>query len=538
MARLPFGLTRTQAGAAAAGAAVIVAVAAFLIVHAVTGASIGARLEASNLKRVKILEPVVIVFDRPVDRKGVSVTASPATAVKLAWSGVRLQVQPVGGWKASSRYTLALGKVHDAAHNATLVGWRGTFTTQPNVGVAAYEVDGQPVVGGQGKMTPASTLSVVFTVPMRAGTATISLGGQPVSPVTWNPAGTIATFTDPKMAPFQAATLSVARTAVSAKGDQIADPGQVSLQVMGLEPANSTTGVTPGFRTKTPVEVVVENSGPSRPQTGLQNADMVFEYISEYSITRMTAIYFNNPPPLVGPVRSCRMINPYLDYAFDGVFMCSGASVGTLHYLFGGDGLPLVPGIINDFDNGNHFFRVGFKYAPHNLYTDAARILRFRREWSPGHAPTFTVDPPHPDSKVGDPAPAPTVGLHFVTYGYDAATGQYLRFDHGTPFIDDGTGKQLHVKNVILMRVPFHYTNWIEDENGGAHSVWYSMLGSGPADIYSDGKVIHATWHMGLAAESYFQNHNPIYFTDAQGNVIRLNTGLSWIHVLGVGQTQ
>ncbi|MGH7777009.1 MAG: DUF3048 domain-containing protein [Candidatus Dormibacterales bacterium] len=538
MVHLPIRLSRTQAIGAAAGAAAIVVAAVLLVVHVVLGASLGAKLEASNLARVKILEPVVIVFDQPVDPRGVSVTASPATPLKLSWSGQRLVVAAAGHWQPSQRYTLALDKVLTRSHRASLTGWKGTFTTQPDVAVAAYEVDGKPVAAGTAGMTSASTLSVVFTQPMRTSSVSVNLGGRPVTSLSWSAQDTVATFAEPTLAPFQTTTLGVSRTAVSAKGDEIADPGQVSLQVMGLEPANSTTGVTAGFQTKTPVEIVVENSGAARPQTGLQNADIVYEYISEYSITRMTAIYFNNVPPLVGPVRSCRMINPYLDYSFDGVFMCSGASVGTLHYLFGGNGLPLVPGIINDFDNGNHFFRVGFKYAPHNLYTDSARILRFRREWSPGHSPTFVVDPPHPDSGAGVSAPAPSVPLHFVTYHYDPASQQYLRFDHGAPFVDAGTGRQLHVKNVIILHVPFHYTNWIEDENGGAHSVWYSMLGSGPADIYSDGKVIHVTWHMGSSTESYFHNHNPVYFTDAQGNVVRLNTGLTWVHLLGVGQTQ
>jgi hypothetical protein len=154
----------------------------------------------------------------------------------------------------------------------------------------------------------------------------------------------------------------------------------------------------------------------------------------------------------------------------------------------------------------------------------------------PQPAGGYAVDPPHGDVAAGAPADPPQVPLHGVTYGYDGGSGQYLRFDHGAAFVDQLTGQQLHVKNVVLVHVPFHDAGWVEDDNGGAHSVWYDMLGSGPAEVYSDGLVVHATWHMGAAGQSYFDNHTPVWFTDEAGQVLELNTGLTWIHVLGNGQ--
>ncbi|MGH7903710.1 MAG: DUF3048 domain-containing protein [Candidatus Dormibacteraceae bacterium] len=540
MSHLPLRPSRRQTMAGAAVVAVAAVLAAVLITRAMLSPAIHARLEGGDLGRVRPTQSLVIQFDQPMDLAGARVAVTPATATSLSGSGRRLTVTPSSHWRPGQRYTLRLAPTRDASHSATLSGWRGNFTTLPEVAVAGLEVDGKPVTSARREMTPASGLSLVFTAPMRTGSVSVTVNTLAVTALAWSPDRTTVTFADSRVVPGQVAAIQIGKGAISAKGDPLADPGHLRLEVVGLEPANSTTGVTPGFKTKIPMEVVVENSGPARPQSGLQNADMVYEYISEYSITRMTAIYFNDIPPLIGPVRSCRMINPYLDYAYDGLFMCSGASVGTLHYMFGDrQSLPVVPGVINDFDTGNHFFRSGINFAPHNLFTDRARVLRFRREWAGApHARTFSVDPPHPDVVAGDPAPPPGVPLHGVSYQYDAAGRQYLRSDHGTPFIDAATGRQLRVKNVVLLHVPFHYTDWIEDENGGAHSVWYSMLGSGPADIYSDGRVVHATWHMGSSpSEWYYDNHTPVYFTDAQGGVIRLNTGLTWIHVLGDGQS-
>jgi hypothetical protein len=78
---------------------------------------------------------------------------------------------------------------------------------------------------------------------------------------------------------------------------------------------------------------------------------------------------------------------------------------------------------------------------------------------------------------------------------------------------------------------------WIEDENGGAGSVWYDMTGAGQAEIFSDGKLVNGTWHMGPQGANYWDLNQPMWFTDEKGNVIELNTGLTWIHVVGNGQT-
>jgi hypothetical protein len=295
----------------------------------------------------------------------------------------------------------------------------------------------------------------------------------------------------------------------------------------GIEPANTFGGVTANFQPKTPLQIIVENSGPARPQDGLQQADMVFEYISEYSITRMTAVYFNNPAPLIGPVRSCRLINIPLDQAFKAAVMCSGVSPGTDARIRATTNPPLHI-LTNDHDRGSHFFRVNFNFAPHNLFTDAARAMRWRAEAAIA-APDYSIDAPHTDVVYGSPGAAPTVPLHGVTYSYDQGSKTYLRVDEGSPFVDGQSHRQLQVKNVILMHVDYQVMNYVEDESGGAHSIFYQMTGSGPAEIYSDGSMIQATWHMDV--------NTPVYFTDAQGNVIRLNTGLTWIHVLGNGQT-
>ncbi|HKA48305.1 MAG TPA: DUF3048 domain-containing protein, partial [Candidatus Dormibacteraeota bacterium] len=163
---------------------------------------------------------------------------------------------------------------------------------------AQFVVDGQPVTG-TAPVTPRSHLVLKLKRPMRPDWLTVFLDGQPVprAALAWADQRTSLEISLAGLTPDHSVTFDVA-AAVRAP---FQDPGPLQVRMLVTVPSNTSTGVGPGFKPKTPIEVVVENSGPARPQAGLQDADIVYEYISEYSITRMTAIYFNRIPDLVGP---------------------------------------------------------------------------------------------------------------------------------------------------------------------------------------------------------------------------------------------
>jgi hypothetical protein len=534
----PLGLVRPDllAVGAMALAAVLAGVSVALFLTAAPPAP-SAHLVAGKLKYVPLDQPVTLAFSRGVDLRLTKVQVTPHTPFTLSHSATSLVIAPAPNWKPSSRYTIALGSVPDAKHQATLKGFHAVFNTEPLVGVAAWTVDGQPA-SGRVLSSPRPSVTAVFTDPMKTATVQFTLNGAflPASDVSWNKATEATVTLQQVLVPYHDAVLGVASTGVDQRGDPMTGPAQVTLAPLALEPANTTTGIGPGFKWQTPLLIVIENSGPARPQYGLQNADMVFEYLSEYGITRMTTVFFNQVSPTLRPVRSCRMINLYLDWAFKGDHMCSGTSAGTYGWFMGNHNNPIAPGAINDVDQHGYFFRCGADDAPHNLCVSAATAQRLRQNWSQ-NGEQYEVDPPHPDATFGSAAPAPDVGQHCVSYTYDAASQQYLRFDHGTPFIDAGTGQQVHVKNVVVMNVNEHFAGWVEDENGGAGSVWYEMIGSGPAQIWSDGRMVNATWHLGdnlgVPVDNYWQNNEAPYFTDGNGNVIELNSGLTWVHVIG-----
>ena len=505
--------------------------------------SISASIAKTSTGYVRLNEPVVVNFNQKIDAKSVRLAIDPSTEVTIQAKSNRVLVSPLKAWLPGQTYSLSLKSVKTSDHSLSLKNWKGRFETQPRVGIAGFLVDGKPVNLAAGAppttIGPLARVTIDFTAAMSTASAQPTINDQPVpaGSFTWAADGKSVEITGSYL-PFQVYRFGVGGQPVTVTGDVASDLTPLATTVRGLEPSNSSSQVPAGFETVPAMLVVIDNAGQARPQSGLQAADIAWEYISEYNISRFTLTFFNAPPAEIGPVRSCRMINPFLSDALHGVTMCSGASDGTLRYLWGTFGSAGIPVIINDYDTGNHFFRVGFKSAPHNVFTDAGRVARARQEFAGMGGGNYSVDSAHPDSAAGTPADPPSIPLQGVTYSFDGGCSCYRPFDHGSPRVDAGAGgAQLAVKNVVLMHVPFGPAGWVEDVNGGAGSIRYAMNGSGPAEVWSNGRLVHATWHQGADGQDYSQNlTQPVYFTDESGSLLRLNTGLTWVHVVGNGQ--
>src|SRR6056297_3045109 len=57
---------------------------------------------------------------------------------------------------------------------------------------------------------------------------------------------------------------------------------------------------------KRAVAVSIENSPAARPQSGLEKAEIVYEFMLEGGITRFLAIFWPKVPKKIGPIRSAR----------------------------------------------------------------------------------------------------------------------------------------------------------------------------------------------------------------------------------------
>src|SRR5690625_1142631 len=114
------------------------------------------------------------------------------------------------------------------------------------------------------------------------------------------------------------------------------------------------------------VAIMVNNHPQARPQSGLHEADIVFELLAEGNITRFLALYHSSLPERVGPVRSAREYYFRLAEAYDAIYVYHGAAT-FIDQMIREEGIDFLNGAHYDNDK-QLFIRETFRVAPHNSY--------------------------------------------------------------------------------------------------------------------------------------------------------------------------
>lgn len=272
-----------------------------------------------------------------------------------------------------------------------------------------------------------------------------------------------------------------------------------------------------GTNLKPVTAVMIENSPEARPQSGLKDASVIFEAISEGGITRFSALYQDTAPDYIGPVRSVRPY--YLDWIwpFDASIAHVGGSPQALNEI-----RSLGIKDLDQFANSGAYERINSRFAPHNVYTSIPKLNSLQQAKGFTSA-NFDGFPRKVESKMATPT-ARVVNLNIssvrynVQYIYDAATNSYMRSEGGQPHKDLRSGAQLSPKVVvaIVMNRSMH--------SDGQHTQ-YTTTGTGAMYVYQDGGVTQGTWLKDSRQAQW-------KFTDAAGKVLTFNSGQTWISMI------
>src|SRR5437773_6512084 len=300
----------------------------------------------------------------------------------------------------------------------------------------------------------------------------------------------------------------------------------MSVALVGLAGCGSSGPATP---TPTPSRlgpamVQIDRWLRARPQAGLQQADVVYEYLAEGGITRMTVIYFKpSGSQRIEPVRSARPVTIRLWHAYHGVIFYSGANVHVLQQIQSQN----IPALTEGTDGGAYFSRDPSRRAPHNLFTDGDRLAQGLKK----SAPRITYQLPSAGTPAASPAPAVAnrvvfsqTNAHRVTY--TASNGTYAYGTETGPLIDKNTGQPIKPVNVILIQVAHHDAGFTDLL--GAPAADFDLQGTGPADVFSKGHRYTATWDLTNA-------ELPRKIVGADGKPMHLPSGLTWIHLVDPG---
>lgn len=277
--------------------------------------------------------------------------------------------------------------------------------------------------------------------------------------------------------------------------------------------------------------VIIENHVVSRPQSGVNEAELVYEALAEGGITRLTAFYWRNTPQIVGPIRSLRKY--FLDwiselddppFLHDGYAASDNPDADALGYLkrYAMKSLPV-------YWTRRITWRDSSRIAPHNEY--ASTLEAWQEAEKAGIVnPNFSSwkFKEDEDPKIYEQLKQ-SIQINWggwgendysVVWHYEPTKNVYLR-EHlvSGKMVDRVTGQQIQAKNIAIM-----YAR-VALANDGSARIVYQTLGENRAQIIYDGTVIEGSWRKD---DRLLRTR----FYDGQGQEIEWNRGPIWIEVV------
>jgi len=383
------------------------------------------------------------------------------------------------------------------------------------------------IMGVHRQHGPISTgLSAVFAAVLMLVISACTTGGEFINP-------------DPPTAQGLTETAAVQETEIqsaqSAADTEESPP--VAVQVFPeINPLTGLTASSPALLNRRPVIVKVQNLPRPRLQWGVSEADLVYEYYTEFGTTRFAAIFYGNSPAMVAPIRSARWMDMHLVRMYEGVLVFGSAYRELLEALldseFGERALiehpNTCPAICRYDPNGKNY-----------LMTDLTALddylIRLGIDNSRPDLDSMIFDQAVPGG--GDPAQQLFAKFSAVVYNrwdYDPASGRYLRFsdiqnarsiseEQYEALIDQSSGRQIAVENVVMILA--EYELLIQTETSEVFDV--ALFGSGMAYLARDGRLYNVRWERPDA-------NSPLRLFGQDGAPFPFKPGQTWFEVMGL----
>ncbi|MBO1911003.1 DUF3048 domain-containing protein, partial [Microvirga sp. 3-52] len=240
------------------------------------------------------------------------------------------------------------------------------------------------------------------------------------------------------------------------------------------------------------VAVTINNHPLARPQSGLSEADIVYELITEGNVTRLLALFQSELPEQIGPVRSAR------DYF---IHMAKGLDAFYVAHGYSPDALALLNSGYVDHVNGMHYDGTLFKRstdrkAPHNSYISSDSIKTAEETTNSSmeinKIPSLSFHESIESAKIGDSTSSFVVqnGTHpnfTSTYSYQEENGTYDRTVNGMLTIDKTNDEPIALSNVLVFEA-VHQTI----DNEGRQAI--DLESGGKALLFQAGIVKEIEW--------------------------------------------
>lgn len=327
------------------------------------------------------------------------------------------------------------------------------------------------------------------------------------------------------------------------------------------------------WETRRPLTVMIENHSDSRPQSGLQNADIVYEAVAEGGITRFMGIFYCDAVKMsankydLGPVRSARsyfveIASEYSDYPLYthvGGANCSapkdpvtGRQSGPCTSHKKTQAIEQIAeygwnnkGTWSDLSQFSLSYkacrrepeRIGQNTAmEHTMYCSSKELWNIAKERGLSNMTEINKTSwdknfkswNHTAKDQSNTSPtAKSISFSFwsgypaykVDWNYDSSKNIYLRKNGGQDHIDFNTKEQLSTKNIILQFVKEQRSVDVH-----LHNI-YDVIGSGTGILLQNGEKTEINW-------SKTSRTSRTIFTTKDGKEVKFVPGRIWIEIL------
>jgi hypothetical protein len=307
------------------------------------------------------------------------------------------------------------------------------------------------------------------------------------------------------------------------------------------EPLTGEPLENPSIMNRPALAVKIGTSSVGRPQTGINQADVLIEARVE-GITRLMAVFHSQEAIPLGPVRSARSSDPNILANFgQPIFGHSGANPGVLREISQGQ----ANGKLYElrWDNlPTDYWRVADRVPPWNLYTTTSAIWNAAPSHLVAPEPLFEYRQPG-ESLPSSAQPVPGVEIRYLSgsgglgllaqFAWDEELGGWARWQDGTAHMDmarhpDGRPNpdvdpvQVAPPNVVVLQT--RYTGSASDPRS-PEALTVDANG-GVALVFTDGHLIRGQWTRSSADQ-------PWQVTDNDGNPVLLTPGQTFIALPG-----
>jgi hypothetical protein len=259
-----------------------------------------------------------------------------------------------------------------------------------------------------------------------------------------------------------------------------------------------------------------------RPQSGLSQADIVYEYEVEGAVTRFAAIYRSQGSDHVGSIRSGRLLDLELMVMYQGILAYSGSNDNIRSMILQGycmntetgslspcgapglkemgkglRGQTLTPQFGDNCPPFCRYPRPGLPFE-HTLFGNTFQMwdLAAKRNINnPYEAKGFAfADQPDQATKTANDIFIKWYGDQDARWQYNPADHKYYRWNTGLPHIDANNGKQLSADNLIILQTYHKNRPDIYESETGSPAVEVQLWGQEKAWVFRDGNWYEGTW--------------------------------------------